>query len=195
MAGPTPDLFAAPPADLPAGFRYRPDALSAEAERTLLAEFEALDFRPFEFHGFLGKRRVVSFGWRYDFNGGGLKPTDRMPAFLLPVRALAASFAGIPEAEFEQALVTEYGPGAAIGWHRDRAVFGEVVGLSLLSDCTFRLRRRAGDRWERAALTVARRSAYLLAGASRTEWEHSIPAVDALRYSITFRRLKAPPRA
>jgi len=134
---------------------------------------------------------VVSFGWRYDFGGGGLKPADPLPPFLLPLRTLAASFAGLPAGEFAQALVTEYGPGAAIGWHRDRSVFAEVIGVSLLSDCTFRLRRAEGTGWERAALTVARRSAYLLAGAARSEWEHSIPAVETLRYSVTFRRLKA----
>jgi alkylated DNA repair dioxygenase AlkB len=186
----TPDLFGPPAAKSPDGFRYRPDVLTAEQERTLLADLAALDFRPFEFHGFVGKRRVVSFGWRYDFNGGGLKPTDPLPAFLMPVRVIAGGFAAIPAAEFEQALVTEYSPGAAIGWHRDRSVFAEVVGLSLLADCTFRLRRKTGARFERVSLTVARRSAYLLSGPSRTEWEHSIPEVDQLRYSITFRRLK-----
>ncbi len=190
----TADLFgAAQPAALPPGFRYQPEILTERQERGLLDDFGALDFRPFEFHGFLGKRRVVSFGWRYDFNGGGFNRTDPLPAFLLPVRASAAAFAGIPPQEFEQALVTEYGPGAAIGWHRDRSVFGEVIGVSLLSACTFRLRRNSAagsGKYERASLILAPRSAYLLSGPSRTEWEHSIPAVDALRYSVTFRRLK-----
>jgi len=86
--------------------------------------------------------------------------------------------------------VTEYGPGAAIGWHRDKAVFGEVIGVSLLAPCVFRLRRKVGDRWERASITAEPRSIYLLSGPSRTEWEHSIPPVDALRYSVTFRALR-----
>jgi len=89
--------------------------------------------------------------------------------------------------------VTEYSPGAAISWHRDRSVFGEVIGVSLLSACTFRLRRNSAagsGKYERASLILAPRSAYLLSGPSRTEWEHSIPAVDTLRYSVTFRRLK-----
>ncbi|HEX2218211.1 MAG TPA: hypothetical protein VHG35_05365, partial [Gemmatimonadales bacterium] len=55
--------------------------------------------------------------------------------------------------------------------------------------CRFRFRRKVGSRWERASLTLAPRSAYLLRGPSRSEWEHSIPAVDTLRYSITFRSL------
>jgi alkylated DNA repair dioxygenase AlkB len=87
-------------------------------------------------------------------------------------------------------LVTEYGPGAAIGWHRDKGVFDEVVGISLVSPCNFRFRRKSGSAWERYSLTVEPRSMYLLSGAARTEWEHSIPGVDALRYSITFRSLR-----
>lgn len=87
-------------------------------------------------------------------------------------------------------LVTEYGPGAAIGWHRDKGVFGDVIGISLLSTCIFRLRRKADARWERYSLPVEPRSAYLLRGSSRTDWEHSIPAVETLRYSVTFRSLR-----
>jgi alkylated DNA repair dioxygenase AlkB len=68
-------------------------------------------------------------------------------------------------------------------------LFGDVVGISLLSPCRFRLRRKVGSRWQRASLTFEPGSAYLLRVPSRTEWEHSIPAVDALRYSITFRSL------
>jgi alkylated DNA repair dioxygenase AlkB len=93
----------------------------------------------------------------------------------------------------QHVLVTEYSPGAAIGWHRDKAVFGDVIGISLLSPCVFRLRRKVGTTWERVSLTAEPRSAYLLRGPSRTEWEHSIPAVEALRYSITFRNLAQRP--
>jgi len=87
-------------------------------------------------------------------------------------------------------LLTEYKPGASIGWHKDRAVFDDVVGVSLLSPCNFRFRRKNGETWERRSLNVEPRSIYLLRGPSRTEWEHSIPGVDALRYSVTFRSLK-----
>jgi hypothetical protein len=111
--------------------------------------------------------------------------------FLLPLREKAAAFAGLAASELQHVLITEYGPGAAIGWHKDKAVFGEVVGISLLSSCTFRLRRKAGAGWERASLVAEPGSAYLLRGASRTEWEHSIPAVESLRYSITFRNLRS----
>ena len=113
-----------------------------------------------------------------------------MPDFLLPLRDLAARFAGMPPTELQHVLVTEYAEGAGIGWHRDKAVFGDVVGISLLAPCRFRLRRKQGTAWERVSITAEPRSAYLLRGPSRTEWEHSIPEVDSLRYSITFRNLK-----
>jgi alkylated DNA repair dioxygenase AlkB len=184
------DLFDPAP-EFPAGFRYRPELISPEEELALVREIASLPLKEFEFQGFLGKRRIVSFGWRYDFNGGGLQRTEDMPDFLLPVRRKAAAFAGIEQADLQQVLLTEYRPGVQIGWHKDRAVFGEVVGISLLSACTFRLRRKTeGGGWQRASLIAQPRSAYLLAGPSRTEWEHSIPAVGALRYSITFRNFK-----
>jgi len=176
---------------LPEGFRYRPDFLSKAAERTLLEKIKVLPFREFEFHGFTGKRRIVSFGWRYDFNGGGLTKTEDIPEFLLGIRARAESFAAIAPGELQQVLITEYAPGAAIGWHKDRSVFGDVVGISLLSACTFRLRLKTGTRWERRNLIAEPRSVYLLRGPSRTEWEHSIPGVENLRYSITFRNVLA----
>jgi alkylated DNA repair dioxygenase AlkB len=176
---------------LPAGFNYRPDLLSAEEERTLVQAMNHLPFKEFEFRGFLGKRRVVSYGWRYDYNGGGLQKSHDMPAFLLPLRRKAAEFAGLTAEQFQQALVTEYRPGATIGWHKDRSVFGEVVGISLLSACNFRFRRRAGTGWERAALEVEPRSIYLLQGSARSEWEHSIPAGEELRYSVTFRNFRS----
>jgi alkylated DNA repair dioxygenase AlkB len=142
-----------------------------------------LDFREFEFHGYQGKRRVVSFGFRYDYNDGKLQTADDIPAFLLPLREHAAGFAGIPPAALVQALVTEYAPGAGIGWHRDRPVFEKVIGVSLVSPCRFRLRRKIDSGWQRASLILAPRSAYFLQGPARSVWEHSIPAAERLRYS------------
>jgi alkylated DNA repair dioxygenase AlkB len=176
----------------PDGFAYQDDLIEPAAEAELLARIRALPFREFEFQGFTGRRRVVSFGWRYDFNTHRLEAAEPIPEFLGAVRDAAASFAAVHPGALEQALVTEYGAGAAIGWHRDRAVFGDVVGVSLLSACTFRLRRQTDDGWERVSLTARPRSVYLLRGIVRTEWEHSIPAVETLRYSITFRTRRAP---
>jgi alkylated DNA repair dioxygenase AlkB len=150
----------------------------------------ALHFRPFEFQGFTGNRRVVSFGWRYAFDGSGLHTAEPMPEFLLPARDAAARFAGLDPTALEQVLLTEYAAGAAIGWHRDRPVFGEVVGLSLLSPARLRFRRKHGSKWERRDLLLQPGSAYHITGEARSAWEHSIPAVEAKRYSITFRTLR-----
>jgi alkylated DNA repair dioxygenase AlkB len=115
------------------------------------------------------------------------KASDPMPDFLLPLRDIAADLAKLPAERFQQALVTEYAPGAGIGWHRDKPMFEDVVAFSLLAPCTLRLRRKDGGRWTRRSQIVAPRSAYLLRGAARFDWEHSIPPLDRLRYSITFR--------
>lgn len=171
------------------GFRYQPELIDEAEEGALLADVRELPFREFEFHGYTGKRRVVSFGWQYDFTARQLRKVDDIPDFLLPLRRVAARFAGLEPEELQHVLVTEYSPGAAIGWHRDKAVFGQIVGISLLAPCTFRLRRALGEKWERVKLLAEPRSAYLLSGPARSEWEHSIPPVDSLRYSITFRNL------
>ncbi len=190
MQAAQPDLFRAS-ASVPEGFAYRPDFLAPAEDRELVERFAGLPFKEFEFHGYLGKRRVLSFGWKYDFGARALRQADDMPAYLLPLRERAAAFAGIAPLELQQVLLTEYSPGAGIGWHRDKAVFGEVVGISLVSPCVFRLRRNSGSGWERASIVAEPRSAYLLRGPARSEWEHSIPAVDSLRYSITFRNVRS----
>ncbi len=152
----------------PEGFRYRLELIGRADEDGLVARVRELPFRDFEFHGYTGKRRVVSFGWHYDFSGRQLREADRIPDFLLALRPAAAAFAGMEPEELQHVLVTEYGPGAGIGWHRDKAVFGETVGVSLLSPCVLRLRRKAGvKKWERANLTAEPRSAYLLSDPAR----------------------------
>jgi alkylated DNA repair dioxygenase AlkB len=175
----------------PEGFRYRPELIAPSDEAALLARVRELPFREFEFHGYTGRRRVVSFGWHYDFSARHLRKAYEIPEYLLALREAAAAFAAVEPEEFQHVLVTEYGAGAGIGWHRDKAVFGEVVGVSLLSTCVLRLRRASGaKKWERVRVAAEPRSAYLLSGPARTEWEHSIPPVDEPRYSITFRNLR-----
>ena len=185
-------LFSADPS-FPEGLEYREEFITSDEERELAGRIAELPLQAFEFHGFLGKRRVISFGWKYVFDGSGLTKADEIPGFLEPVRARAAAFAGFSADAFQHVLLTEYAAGAGIGWHRDRSAFGEVVGISLLAPARLRFRRKEGDKWQRAALSAAPRSAYLLRGPSRTEWEHSIVEMEALRYSITFRTLHEPP--
>ena len=172
------------------GFRYQSAIIEPNAEDALVTHVRELPFQEFEFHGFRGRRRVVSFGWKYEFSGGGqLRKADDIPEFLLGLRSLAASFAGVDADAFQHVLVTEYGSGAGIGWHRDKAVFGQVVGVSLLAPCVLRFRRKVNQKWDRVNIHAEPRSAYHLTGPARVEWEHSILRVDSLRYSITFRTM------
>jgi alkylated DNA repair dioxygenase AlkB len=183
------------PSGMPEGLRYAPEFLGEPEEAELARRMAALPFKPFEFQGFTGKRETVSFGWSYRFDGSGLAETAPIPEWLLPVRARAAAFAGLAAEALEHALLIRYGEGAGLGWHRDRPVFGAVIGISLLSPAPLRFRRKAGAKWERFTLPAAPRSIYLLDGPARSEWEHSLTPVAMLRYSITFRTLRERPRA
>jgi alkylated DNA repair dioxygenase AlkB len=190
MPAAQPALFAPSAPDGPEGFRYQPDLISSEEERLLSGQIAELEFHPFDFHGHLANRHVAWFGWRYDYGGRRLGPAEPIPDFLLPLRRLVGAFTGHPPEAFEQVLINQYRPGAGIGWHRDKAHFGEVVGVSLLATCTFRFRDKVAEgKWRRMSLTVEPRSAYLLSGPARSVWEHSIPPQEALRYSVTFRTL------
>ena len=175
---------------VPEGLRYQTALISRRDEQALVERVRELPFREFEFHGYLGKRRVVSFGWKYDFSAQRLEKAEEIPDYLLSLRALAALFANLEPAAFEQVLVIEYTDGAGIGWHRDKAVFGQVVGVSLLAPCTLRFRRKIDGTWQRANLRAEPRSAYHLSGPARSEWEHSIARVETLRYSVTFRSMR-----
>ena len=178
---------------LPEGLEYRAELVSPEEEAELLERLCELDFREYEFHGHFGKRRVVSFGLHYGTNESTARNTEDIPGFLLTLRQKAAEFARLAPSELEQALVTEYTPGAGIGWHRDRPAYRDVIGVSFSSSCRFRFRRKRSSSWERASLIVEPRSVYLLRGPARTQWQHSIPAAECLRYSVTFRSLRGGP--
>jgi alkylated DNA repair dioxygenase AlkB len=186
-----PSLFPMPvePA-LPHGMLYCPEVITPEDELGLLTRIADLPFKEFQFHGFEGKRRIVSFGWRYDFSEHKALPAHPIPDFLLETHRKVQEASGFTLPDVAQVLVTEYAPGAPIGWHKDRPFFGDVMGLSLASACNFRLRKPLdGRKWQRVSLRLEARSAYFLQGAARREWEHSIPPVESMRYSITFRNL------
>ena len=172
-----------------AGLEYRQAFISEAEESALIARIEALDVAPFRFHGWLGNRKTRSFGWRYDFDDASFAPAEPIPGWLLPLRETAAAFAGLQPDDFIHVLLARYDPGAGIGWHRDRDVFDQVVGISLAAPATLRFRRRRGDGFDRAKLDVAPRSGYLLSGEARWDWEHSIVPGSDLRFSITFRAL------
>jgi alkylated DNA repair dioxygenase AlkB len=176
---------------LPEGFRYQPGFIDSGTEAQLVRMMETLELKPFEFHGHLGNRRVVSFGLRYNYDLREVLPAPELPAFLHGLRAKAAEFAGFSPYQLKQVGVNEYKAGAGIGWHRDKPEFGEVIGVSILAPAKMRFRHRPGEKWLRRAILLEPRSIYLLSGPSRTRWEHSIPPVSRLRYSIMFRTLAA----
>lgn len=180
------DLFGTP---LLPGLTAAPDIISAGEERALIAHLAAADLEPFAFQQWTGKRLTRSFGWTYDFKTGRFAPSDPFPAWLRPIAARAAAFAGINAADIAQALLIEYGEGAGIGWHKDRPVFDHVIGISLGADAAMRFRRRTKAGFDRASLPLAPRGIYHLAGEARRDWEHSITEMPAPRWSITFRSL------
>lgn len=146
-------------------------------------------FPPFRFQSWEGKRLTASFGWTYDFDTGHLAQGEPLPAWLLSFRDRAARFAGLPVETLVQALLIRYGPGAGIGWHKDRPTFEHVIGLSLGAAAVMRSRRRRGPRFERANLPLEPRGAYHPSGAVRHDWEHRIAEMDRPRRSVTFRSL------
>lgn len=183
------DLFGAALA-LPQGFLYRPAFIGADEEAELVGRLQSLPFAPFDFQGHLANRRVVGFGYRYDYERRRLVEAAGIPSFLHGLRDRVAAVAGLPATDFVQVLINEYRPGAGIGWHRDKPHFEAVAGVSLCAPCSFRLRRQEGDTWQRRTIVAEPRSLYVMTGPARNEWEHSIPPVDAHRYSITLRTLR-----
>ena len=179
-------LFDAP---LIAGLSYCEDVIGSAEEQSLIDHLAAADLWPFRFHGWLGNRKTQSFGWRYDFDDASFSPAEPIPEWLTPVRETAAPFAGVESDDFVHVLLARYDPDAGIGWHRDRDVFEQVVGISLATAATLRFRRRKPGGFDRVSLDAAPRSAYLLSGEVRWDWEHRITPGDELRFSITFRTL------
>jgi alkylated DNA repair protein (DNA oxidative demethylase) len=177
---------------VPEGLTYSDGVLSADEERRLLEAVERMELGAFVMRGQAARRTVRHFGWGYSFDNRTLTPAEPLPAELVWLRERAEALAGLDPGVFEQALVTRYPPGATIGWHRDAPPFGPTLaGISLAAPCRMRFRRDLeGIRYVHEQL-LHPRSAYVLAGTARSAWEHSIPPTEALRYSITFRTLKA----
>jgi alkylated DNA repair dioxygenase AlkB len=180
-------LFANSPPE-PEGLRYAAEFVSPGTEKELIARLALLPLQPFQFGQYEGKRRVAWFGFQYNYTLRRLQDAEPIPEWLGPIIRQVEAFGG-PGTRIGQILCTEYDVGVGIGWHRDKPHFDRVFGLSLGSACKFRFRRPAGEKWERFTLNAEPRSLYLMSGASRHVWEHSIPAVETPRYSITFRTM------
>jgi len=181
--------------DVPGGFRYRDEFISRDQETSLVDQIARIEFANFEMRGVVARRRVAFFGASYD----GVTETPPLPSFLMPLRSQIAAWAQVDPETFAMALINEYGSGAPIGWHRDAPQYDVVAGVSLLSSCRMKFRpyvssseqsRNGARRIATHEITLDRRSAYLMTGESRSAFEHHIPAVETLRYSITLRTLR-----
>lgn len=178
------------PRKLPAGLEYRDDFLSDDEEAELLAFVRALPLQEAQYKQFTARRRTLSYGSSYDFSQNVSLPAAPIPEGLVALRARVAQWAGVPPEGFVHALIAEYRPGTPLGWHRDVPEFELISGVSLAGSCRIRFRPYP---WEPElkkdifALELPPRSAYLLRGAARWKWQHSIPPTKELRYSITLR--------
>lgn len=175
--------------NLPDGFFYQPDFLTEADEAKLLSHITVLNLETFDFHGYKAKRRIVEFGWDYDFGSRRATKGNPFPEFLVSVQNRAADLIGIPAENIVEAVVTEYPPGAPIGWHRDVPQFERIIGISILGSCRMRLRPYKGE-GKTVSIDLDPRSIYVMSGAARWNFQHSIPPVKSLRYSITFRTLR-----
>ncbi len=178
----------------PEGLVYRPELVSAEAERSLLEFLDGIEFRQVVMRRQAAKRTVRHYGWDYEYETWKLFRAEPLPAPFEPARLAAAELAGVEPDELAQILVTRYPAGAPIGWHRDAPMFGRVVGVSLASACRMRFQRGSGENRRVWEVELEPRSAYVLRGAARWAWQHSIPPTKADRYSVTFRTLRTRDR-
>jgi alkylated DNA repair dioxygenase AlkB len=182
----------------PKGFEYRPDFLSASEEQHLLADLAHVEFTAVEMRGAVARRRTAHYGWSYGYARRDATPGRPLPEFLLPLRVRVALWADVEAEAFTETLITEYPEGAPIGWHRDAPMFGDVAGISLGASCRMKFRpyvspkdvSQVGVRRTTHEIELEPRSAYLIRGEARREFEHSIPPVEQPRYSITFRTLR-----
>jgi alkylated DNA repair dioxygenase AlkB len=187
-------LFSTLPGELSiSGYAYEADFLSAAEEAGLLGEIRKLPLAAAEYKQYTAKRRIMSYGGRYDFSANRLHAAQPIAAFLHPLRNRVAEWTGVPAERFTHALVSEYAQGTQLGWHRDVANFELVAGISLNSAARMRFRRYPPQPRARSiAIELAPRSIYRLQGEARWDWQHSVPPTPSLRYSITFRTLRDP---
>jgi alkylated DNA repair dioxygenase AlkB len=186
-------LFPLTPA-WPPGFIYHPHFIDAAEEEYLIDEIGKIELHTFLFHGYEAKRRVASFGFDYTFDKRSISKGKDIPQAFNFLIDKVARYMKINREDFAELLVTEYPVGAVINWHRDAPPFDIIAGISLFTDCTFRLRPHEKAKQRRGSivsLNVQRRSMYIIRDEARTAWEHSIMPVKSTRYSITLRTLRA----
>jgi alkylated DNA repair dioxygenase AlkB len=185
-------LFSIKP-DFPDGFHYFPDFITEKEEAGLIEQIKIHPLHHLNFQGFEAKRKIASFGFDYSFDKRTLTQGKEIPTAFITLIEKVAHHLSIPSKDFAELLLTEYPEGSVINWHRDAPPFGLIAGISLLSDCTFRLRPHDKAKQNRSTILsfpVKRRSLYIISGIARSEWQHSISPVKQTRFSITLRTLK-----
>ena len=186
-------------AQVPDGFIYKEGFTSEAEEQELIQEIQKVQLQPFKYYQFTGKRRTASFGWQYEFGASEITAAQKIPPFLLPMRTRAGNVFDIDPKSLVQTSIIEYSTGSPIGWHRDIPQFGVVIGISLGAPCRMRFRKYSRvrpkklNRDEILSIELQPRSIYLMSGASRESWQHSIPPVKELRYAIMMRTLRPKP--
>jgi alkylated DNA repair dioxygenase AlkB len=179
--------------EYPEGFQYLPDFISREEEAALAKEVGDIELHNFMFQGFKATRRVASFGYDYSFDKRALSKGQEIPQSFSFLLKKVAKYLSLPKEDFAELLLTEYPIGSVINWHRDAPPFDIIAGISLLADCTFKLRPHDKAKQGRGSIIsvpVKRCSLYVIQGAARSEWQHSIAPVKEMRYSITLRTLR-----
>ena len=179
--------------NLPEGFRYYHNFITVEEERFLGEVIHNTELPNMMFQGFEAKRKVASFGVDFNFETRKSTKGRDIPAAFFPLIDKVAKHISIAANEFEEVLLTEYPPGAVINWHRDAPPFDLIAGVSLLTDCIFKLRphdKALQNRKAIISLPVQSRSLYIIEGTARSDWQHSIAPVTQTRYSITLRTMR-----
>ncbi|MGQ0810765.1 MAG: alpha-ketoglutarate-dependent dioxygenase AlkB [Nitrospiraceae bacterium] len=174
----------------PLGLLYHSSFISTQEESDLIEQVRHLPFYNIKMHGVIAKRQVIHFGWVYGYESRKITLGPPLPAFLTPLRARAAELIDRAPGELAEVLITQYPPGAGIGWRRDAPMFGTVVGISLLNACRFSFQRGEATERETFSLMLEPRSAYVPSGTARDAWQQSIHRTAELRYSVTFRTVR-----
>jgi alkylated DNA repair dioxygenase AlkB len=179
--------------NFPEGLSYFSDFLSEQEERNLLNSISDIPLHNMLFQGFEAKRRIASFGYDWSFEKRILSKGKEIPSSFHSLIEKLTEHLSVTAGDFAELLITEYPVGSVINWHRDAPPFDLIAGVSLLSDCIFKMRPHEKAKQKRNAVisfSVKRRSLYVMRTIARTDWEHSIAPTKQLRYSITLRTLR-----
>ncbi len=153
--------------------------------RNLFKKPDPLMLQPFLFGEFEGRRRVASFGFRYDYD---VRQLQRQPTPSRWRNRCKHRDSRTPCNPDSAALCTEYDVGVGVGWHRDKLHFDMIFGLSLnicLQVDFAKGPARHGRRRAPVALYDDRRVS--------TNMGTQQSAVQPPRYSITFRTMTNGP--